>query len=54
MFNEEEKEKIGYRYYDEDVHKSSFILPRSVKKVSWFHERKKIIHLLLKLFNENI
>ena len=33
IFTEEEKEKMKLRYYDEDVHRSAFVLPRFVKKV---------------------
>lgn len=32
IFSEEEKEKMKLKYYDEDIHKSAFVLPRSVKK----------------------
>eukprot|EP00795_Rhopilema_esculentum_P007127 gene7127-12782_t len=32
IFTEEEKEKMKLRYYDEDVHRSAFVLPRFVKK----------------------
>jgi len=31
-FTEEEKEKMELKYYDEEIHKTSFILPRNVKK----------------------
>lgn len=31
-FTEDEKERMGLKYYDEDIHKSAFVLPRSVKK----------------------
>jgi len=32
VFSEQEKEKMALRYYDEDVHKAAFVLPRKVKK----------------------
>lgn len=33
VFSEEEKEKIGLRYYDEEIHRNAFVLPRSIKKI---------------------
>merc|ERR1712080_778275 len=32
IFTEEEKEKMKLRYYDEDIHRTAFVLPREVKK----------------------
>jgi len=32
VFTEEEKEKMKLRYYDEDIHRTAFVLPREVKK----------------------
>lgn len=34
VFTEEEKEDMKLRYYDEDIHRSAFVVPRFVKKVS--------------------
>ena len=31
--SEEEQEEMGLQYYDSDVHKASFILPRFARKV---------------------
>lgn len=33
VFTEEEKNEMNLRYYDEDIHRCSFVLPRHVKKV---------------------
>jgi len=33
VFNEEEKESIGFRYYDEEIHENAFVLPRAFKKI---------------------
>jgi len=32
VFSEEEKDKMKLRYYDEDIHRTAFVLPRKVKK----------------------
>lgn len=32
--SEEEQEKMGLQYYDSDVHKASFTLPRFARKVN--------------------
>lgn len=32
VFTEEEKEELNLQYYDEHIHRSSFVLPRKVKK----------------------
>ena len=34
IFSEEEKNALGLKYYDEDVHRAAFILPRFTKQVS--------------------
>lgn len=33
-YTEDEKEVMKLRYYDEDIHRSAFVLPRKVKKVA--------------------
>ena len=33
VFSEEDKRRLNLRYYDEDSHRTAFMLPRFVKKV---------------------
>ena len=41
IFSEEEKEKMKLQYYDENVHRAAFMLPRFVHKVNYH-----IVHIL--------
>ena len=34
VFNDEQLEQMGLRYYNADIHKTAFILPRFAKKVT--------------------
>ena len=38
IFTEEEKENLNLQYYDENVHRGAFVLPRFVKKVSTYQK----------------
>ena len=47
IFSAEEKEKLGLKYYNEEVHRSAFVLPEFAKKVSIQIEQRADLFLLL-------
>ena len=40
--SEEEQEEMGLQYYDSDVHKASFTLPRFARKVDTLMDAKHV------------
>ena len=45
IFSEEEKEEMNLQYYDENVHRAAFILPRFVQKVNSVAPAVMVFHV---------